>query len=424
VFGVSGLAGSIPDRGTPGETQVWRDVRFPSGETRSLVCVGDRVAYHHVDDRGDTPVGTSSTGISVWQADGWTVLPRLGDGHVHPDKSLWGSPWRAHEPSGDILTRVAAEQAVLLQADPTAVRAERLLTQLVQNGTTAARCHVDVSAGLGVTRLEPVLDLREKWRGTIDLQLVAFPQEGIVRAPGTASAMRDAVQAGCDVVGGLDPQVIDADRDAHLSAVIALAAEYGAQVDVHLHEPGAEGAETMLLLAQMAEEAGMRNNVAISHAFALADLWSGDKQTFEIVAEVLARGGITIVTSLPGEGLCPPVAELIGRGVPVVVASDNIRDCWSPFGRGDALERAYLAAYLNGWRTDEQLASALDLVSRAPSKLMGLSASELAEGDPADFTLVKARSLPEAIMDQPRERIVVRGGRVVAGREHLVAAQS
>lgn len=413
---------------TDGEAQlrqVWAGATFPSGEVRSLVCVGGRVqdVVGAASPGGVTSVGEGAA-PAAWDVTGWTMLPRFADAHVHLDKTLWGSGWRPHQPSTDVLRQVDMELGILKLAEPTATRAARLLRQLVRNGVTATRSHVDVSADLGLRRLEPLLALREAARQVIDIQLVAFPQSGLLRVPGTFSMLRDAVQAGCEVVGGLDPHVVDGDREGHLKLVVGLAAELDVRVDLHLHERGGDGATTLLCLADVVTETGLQGRVAVSHAFALADLWTHDRTLFERVTAAMAALQIAVVTSLPGEGLCPPLSALQQRNVPVVVASDNIRDSWTPFGRGDPLERAHMAAYMSGWRTDRQLGQALALVTAAPSTLLGLESATLEVGDLADFTLVKAASAAQAVVDQPAERVVVRRGQVVAGRHLLSPAPS
>lgn len=104
----------------------------------------------------------------------------------------------------------------------------------------------------------------------------------------------------------------------------------------------------------------------------------------------------------------------------VAAASDHVRDAWSPFGPADPLERAALAAYLVGWRTDADLTGALDLVTSAPAAVLGAPAALLRPGDPADFTLVPASGVPEAVVERPLDRLVVRAGRVVVRGGMLV----
>jgi len=407
------------------DAQIWWGATLSSGARGSVVTGEGTVLKVLAAGQASELRANAQSGSTVWDARGWVMVPRLVDAHVHLDKTLWGSAWLPHRSAASLLDRVAIERAVLddPSLEPTAARARALLDHLVSRGVTAVRSHVDISGSLGLSRLEPLLAIRERFKDLVDLQLVAFPQEGVMRAAGAAEAMRAAVAGGCDVVGGLDPHSLDGDRAGQLGVVIALAAEFGRGLDVHLHERGEEGATTLLHLAELVTLAGLSGKAAVSHGFALADLYAGDRARFDLVSDALAAAGVSVVTSLPGEGLCPPVAALSDRGVNVVVASDNIRDSWSPFGRGDPLERACLAAYLAGWRTDDSLARALDLVSVHSSTLLGLRQAALEPGNDADFTLVRAGSLAEAIVGQSPDRVVVRRGRPVSGAALIGAVE-
>lgn len=397
-----------------------RGVRLLSG------AVGDLYARDGVLTAGaGRPVGTGErptdaggspgAGVVVDLGPGWTALPRLAEAHVHLDKTLLGPRWYPHLPGERLSDRIELEARQLagggsLPVEPVEVRAARLLGRLVRRGATLVRSDVDVTPRLGLRRVEALLALRERWRQVVDVQLVAFPQEGLVSVPGVPGLLREAVEAGVEVVGGLDPQGYDGDRAAHLDTVFGLAEATGARIDLHLHERGELGESTLLEVAVRTRTLGLSGRVAVSHAFALADL---PAERLGRVIATLADAGVAVVTGLPGEGLLPPLAWLRALGVTVAAASDHVRDAWSPFGQADPLEHAALAAYLVGWRTDADLTAALDLVTGAPAAVLGAPAALLRPGDPADFTLVPASGVPEAVVERPLDRLVVRAGRVV-----------
>jgi len=246
---------------------------------------------------------------------------------------------------------------------------------------------------------------------------VAFPQSGILRSPGTAELLDEAIAEGADLVGGLDPVGIDGDLDAHLDAIFAIADRRGVGVDIHLHDGGEPGLAQILAIAQRTEAAGLRGKVAVSHAFALGSV-STDSVTR--AADTLARAGVAIMSHGPGGATIPPLKLLREHGVEVFGGSDNIRDAWSPFGNGDMLERAMLIGYRANFRHDEELALAFDMVTAAGARVLGLADYGIRVGGPADFVTVEASTLAEAVASRKRRSLVVKGGRIVARDGTLV----
>ena len=173
---------------------------------------------------------------------GQLVLPAFVDGHVHLDKSLLGLPWQPHRPGGSVAERIAIEKA-LLSALPVSVeeRARTLIAHLSRHGTTRLRSHIDIDTDWGLSNLQAILRVREAVRDIMDIQIVAFPQNGILRDPGTAALLDAAVSEGADLIGGLDPAGIDGDIGGHLDVVFGIAERRGVGVDIHLHDGGALG---------------------------------------------------------------------------------------------------------------------------------------------------------------------------------------
>ncbi len=363
-------------------------------------------------------VDTPAEGARELDGSGMVVVPRLTDSHLHLDKSLLGPRWYSHRPGSSIDARIALEEETLNDPslDSTFVRASRLLELALTNGSTRLRSHVDISADLGLNRLEALLEVREAYRERVDLTFVAFPQSGIVASPGTETLLDEALSQGVEAIGGLDPTLRDGDAGAHLDIVFRLASRHGTYIDIHLHEPGELGTSTMRDIAARTHASGLAGRVAISHGYALSMVGNAElKRT----AEALAEADVTLITNVPGGGLMPPAWALTSMGVNLVFASDNVRDSWSPYGKADMLERVALAGYLFDWNDDVRLLEGLNRVTRAPSQALGDQLALLRRGDPADFTLVPATSLQEAIVSQPGGRVVYRRGHVVAGRPLL-----
>jgi cytosine/adenosine deaminase-related metal-dependent hydrolase len=357
------------------------------------------------------PPGTLAGGVTL-ALEGALVLPGLVDGHIHLDKTHLGLPWRPHIPDGTVAGRIAAEKAERRAiAEPMALRARRLVEHVAARGTTALRTHVDVDTEVGLSGLDALLALRTDVAHLLDIQIVAFPQSGVVTHPGAASLLEEAVRAGADVVGGLDPAGIDQDIEGQLAIVFGIAERRGVPVDIHLHDGGELGAHELRRIAAMTKALGMGGRVAVSHAYALAAIEDG---TLARTAAALAEAGVAVMTNGPGPEPIMPVKRLVAEGVTVFVGSDNIRDAWSPYGNGDMLDRARLVGYRAALLTDAELRLGLSLVTQAPAGVMGREGGAIVEGAPADLVVVRAAHVPEAVATAPAREMVIKAGKVVA----------
>jgi cytosine deaminase len=274
-----------------------------------------------------------------------------------------------------------------------------------------------VDGTVGLKSLETILKVREAYRDLIDIQLVAFPQNGILKSPGTAQLLDDAIGAGADLVGGLDPANFDRDVEKHLDVVFGVAQKRGVDVDIHLHDPGTLGVFEIEQIAERTRSLGMEGHVAVSHAYALGDVPS---DTLKKVADDLARSGVSIMTNAPGSRPFPPVATLRQAGVNVFSGNDNIRDSWWPYGDGDMLGRATTIGYRSGFYTDDELLMAFDVVTAAGAKALRLEGYGLKVGAKADFVVLNAEHVPEAVVGLPKHRSVYKNGNLVAKDSNVI----
>lgn len=382
---------------------------------------GSRVDIEVEEGRIAALLPTSTTGIGADTVDlgGAFTMPPLVDGHIHLDKTLLGLPWVPNQAKGNrVADRIEAERKVrAARTVPEAETGANLVRQVVASGTLHMRSHVDVDNQLGLRNLHEILKVRERFRDLVTIEIVAFPQSGILKSPGTAALLDEAVAQGADLVGGLDPVGIDGDLAGHLDPVFAVAEKRGAGIDIHLHDGGDGGLAQILDIARRTEAAGLQGKVAVSHAFALGSVTA---DTAARAADVLAKAGVAIMSHGPGGSTIPPLKLLKEHGVEVFGGSDNIRDAWSPFGNGDMLERAMLIGYRANFRHDEELALAFEMVTAAAARVLGLKDYGLKAGGPADFVAVEAGSLAEAVATRPRRKLVVKAGRIVARDGSLV----
>lgn len=338
---------------------------------------------------------------------GQLVLPGFVDGHIHLDKSFVGDHWHPHQPTNSLRERLAVEKQLLAKARPIQERAQSLIAQAAAFGTLAMRCHVDVDASTGLSHLTAVLQARAAWADWMEIELVAFPQAGVISCPGTLAVMDQAMRAGAQVVGGIDPTSFDGNPVGQLDALFKLADKHNGKIDIHLHEPGEMCLADLQRIAERTQALGLQGKVAVSHAYGLGDL---DDINLRKIAEVLAVTGIAIMTNAPGDRSFPPIKALREAGVSVFSGNDNIQDAWWPFGNADMLQRAMLVAYRSGFYTDSDLNLALDMATHASAAIIGLRHYGLQVGHPANFVLVNAANAAAAVATVPSSRTLVRNG--------------
>ncbi|WP_424810492.1 amidohydrolase family protein [Roseococcus sp. YIM B11640] len=347
------------------------------------------------------------------------LLPGLVEGHCHLDKTLWGRPWWPNEVGPLLRHRIENEKAVRRSLGMDAAREGRALALgHLAAGTTRLRSHVDIDEESRLTHVEKLLTLREELAGVMEIQLVAFPQSGLLKTPGAEEWVDEALRMGCDVVGGLDPSVIDRDPVRHLDIVFKLAERHGKPVDIHLHEPHELGAFSMELIAERTRAIGAQGRVTISHAFALGDVAPARA---DALLAMLAEAGVAICTSAPPSRPTPPLRRARELGVTFFAGNDNIRDTWNPYNAPDMLARAAMVGLKYELRRDEEVGWALDTVTASAAKGCGFGAYGLAVGHRADFVVVEAESVAEAVVTRKPPKLVVAQGREVA-RDGVVEA--
>ncbi|MCT4357571.1 amidohydrolase [Streptomyces sp. Je 1-79] len=388
---------------------VFRDVRPWGGPQADLIAVDGVLA-----EADAVPEGVD---VEYVDGRGRLALPTLVDAHLHPDKTTWGEPWHSRRPARGIAAYVEGDvELYRAQRTPLAERALRLMSHAAALGTRAMRAHADVAPAYGLEGVEALAAAREKLRGVVDVEAVAFPQHGVGRTPGVAELLEEAAAGGLvSHIGGIDPAGFDLDgagRDGgQLDTVFGIAERHGLGLDIHLHDTGEQGLAPLRDIAARTRALGLRGRVNVGHAFAVAEL-SG--RELDEIADVLADAGVSLTTVALSVKTVLPFRRLAERGVRVGLGSDGVRDNWSPFGNADMLHRAWLAGWALDVRLDEELEACFRLASDSGADLLGLPRADLQAGSPADFMLVEGECVAQVVVDQPRRDLVVRAGRVVA----------
>ena len=356
--------------------------------------------------------GITAEGVPIEDGAGAILLPGLIEAHTHLDKSLWGMGWRPHEAGPRLIDKIENERRLKTEwdIDPKRQSMRQALLSL-GHGSTAIRSHVDIDTEIGLAGFDGVAATQDALRDLVDIEIVAFPQSGLIIRPGTLELMETALQNGAEVVGGLDPCGIDRDPAGQLNAVFALAEKYAKPIDIHLHEPDELGAFSMEMILERTRAHGMQGRVTISHAFCLG---MTDRARAHGLVARLAEEKISIATVATASRPVPVAAELREAGVTLCAGSDGIRDTWGPYGNADMLERAMLLGLRNNFRSDADVEHALWCCTYGGAQVMELPDYGLEEGCIADLVLVDAEAVTHAVVSHPSRKLVIKRGRIVA----------
>ena len=403
---------------------VLRNVRLwprqVGGDTVDMIVRDGRIAELVSEAR--------TTGATEVDGGGGVVMPAFADVHTHLDSTRLGLPFKPHTAGPGLTGLIENDRRNWRSDGSVAARATRTLAASIAGGATLVRSHAQVDTDCGLERLEGVLAARLAHADRCRVELVAFPQSGIVRDPGTADLLGAAIAAGANLIGGIDPCGLDRDPVEHLDIVFALAERHQVGIDIHLHEASDLGAFSFELIGERTAALSMQGKVTVSHAFALSSVPAARQQQ---LIELLAINDIALTTVAPGNTEPLPLQALRAAGVRVGLGQDGIRDYWSPYGNGDMLERAWQLAFRSGVRKDELIEQCADVASRggrsvveggtwSTANVVDDSISGLAVGAPADLVVVPADTVTAAVMDHPQQRLVIHDGRVVARDGQLV----
>jgi cytosine/creatinine deaminase len=359
---------------------------------------------------------------------GALVTPPLVEPHIHLDAVLTVGEPRFNQ-TGSLFEGIAiwAERVQSLTVDDVKSRVRRVLRWQLANGVQHVRSHVDV-CDPELRALRALVELREEVGDQLELQLVAFPQQGILSFDGGRDLMRRAVAMGADVVGGIPH--FELTREMGVESVkfaFALAAEHGLRVDVHCDETDDDHSRFVEVMAAETIRLGLAGRVTASHTTAMHSY--NNAYAYRVVNNI-ARAGMHMVTNpldnsvLQGRFDSYPVRrghtrvkELMAAGVNVCIGHDSVMDPWYPLGYGDPLQAAFVLAHYGHMSGADELRRLVEMITVNPARALGVEAYGLREGAPASLVVFDAPSEMDALRLVPRRRLVLRGGRVVARTE-------
>jgi cytosine deaminase len=295
----------------------------------------------------------------------------------------------------------------------------RAVASALRFGNTHIRAFADVDRQARLEGVKALLQVRDEFRGRVALQVVAFPQDGVVREPGAAELVREALVLGVDVVGGIPwIEYTDAAARQHIDAMFALAQEFNRDVSMLVDDAGDPGLRTLEMLAVKTLEAGWQGRVVAHHARAMA-LYP--PTYLQKVMALLKQAGVALVSDPHTGPLHAPVKELLAAGVLVCLGQDDISDAYYPFGRNNLLEVAFLAAHQLWMTTGAEQERLYDLVTQEAARAMGLRDFELRVGAPANLVVLAAPSVLEALRSHDAPRYVISHGRLMESEDFVSA---
>ncbi len=358
-------------------------------------------------------------------AAGMLVSPPFVDAHFHMDATLsYGMP-RVNE-SGTLLEGIAlwGELKPQLTQDALVERALAYCDWAVAKGLLAIRSHVDVCDSR-LLAVEALLHVKAKVKPYLDLQLVAFPQDGVLRSPGALENLKRSLDMGVDVVGGIPHfERTMADGATSVKLLMELAAERGLMVDVHCDETDDPMSRHIETLTFETQRLGMQGRVTGSH---LTSMHSMDNYYVSKLIPLMAEARMNVVANplinitiqgrhdtYPKRRGMTRVPELMQAGINVAFGHDCVMDPWYSLGTGDMLEVAHMGLHVGQMTAQAQMKACFSAITVNPANTLGLQDYGIAPGCNADMVLLQATDPVEALRTRATRLKVIRRGKVIA----------
>ena len=366
--------------------------------------------------------------VETLDAGGALVTPALVEPHIHLDAVLTvGEP--RYNQTGSLFEGIAiwGERVKQLSVDDVKRRVRTVLRWQLANGVLFVRSHVDV-CDPQLTALRALLELRDEVAGQMSLQLVAFPQQGILSFPNGEALMRQAVELGADVVGAIPHFEISREYgERSVKFAVGLAAEHDKLVDVHCDETDDEQSRFLEVLVAETLRLGLEERVTASHTTAMHSY--NNAYAYRLIAN-LQRARLHMVTNpldnavLQGRFDSYPirrghtrVKELLAAGINVCIGHDSVMDPWYPLGYADPLQAASVLAHYGQMSGYEELRTLIEMITTRPARALGLPDYGLTPGCRADLVVFDAPTEMDTLRLVAPRRAVIRAGKVVARTE-------
>ena len=387
--------------------------RFSGGKLLSIGIEGDKIAAvgENLPEAG---------AAQVIDAEGRLVTESFVNGHLHLCKvytlEMVGQDALSSYHGGSMGGAMTAiEQASRVKDrydEKWIIENVRKACRLAQKyGNTHIRAFADTDTKAKLEGVKALIKAREEFKGIVDLQVVAFPQDGVVRDPGAEDYIRKAMELGADVVGGIPwIEYTDADMQEHIDRMFALAKEFNKDVSMLIDDAGDPGLRSLEMLAVKTLKEGWQGRVTAQHCRAMAMY---REPYFRKILALLQKASIGLVSDPQTGPLHARVRDLYDSGVAVALGQDDIADAYYPFGRNNMLEVAFLAVHLLWMTTFSDMEIIYDLITTNAAKAMGIRGHVLEPGGNADLVVLNANDVYHAIWEHEAPFRVIRKGQDV-----------
>jgi cytosine/adenosine deaminase-related metal-dependent hydrolase len=346
----------------------------------------------------------------------------LIDPHLHMDKSLTSEGERFpkyndfRDPNIQTVIRKRIDAGLKYYREASVEEVKEHTIQhacmCIANGVLFTRTFVDIDSVARTKAVKGVLAAREQLKDLIDIQVVAFAQSGFLADPEAEDLVREALNMGADLVGGLDPATVEHDIEGGLDAVFKIAKEFDVDVDNHIMDIGTLGIYTLQRQAEKAVEFGYTGRVTASHSFALGD---APQAWIEKAIPAFKAADMRFVTCYKSSPYRMPVKQLLAAGITVAVASDNVRDFWRAYGNADPLQAALVELHRLEMNTNSDIGLLWQMITTEGAKVLGIEEEYgLEEGKKANLVLFDSLSPHWAILEQAAKLKVIRNGKIIA----------
>ncbi len=383
---------------------------------------GDRLAEIGIKDGRIAAIGERLGGKGGTEIDagGNLVTESFVNPHLHLCK-VWTLPMMEEEAlkayQGDNMSKALAgiELASRIKekyAESWIVEnARRAVALAALYGCLHIRAFADVDSKARLEGIKALIRIRDEFRGIVDVQVVAFPQDGIVREPGAADLMRQAMQLGADVVGGIPwIEFTNADAMVHVQTCFNIAQEFDKDVSMLLDDAGDAGLRALEMMAIEAIKRGWHGRALAHHCRAMSLYPTPYVQR---LARILRTARVTVVTDPHTGPLHARVKELLADNVRVCLGQDDISDAYYPFGRNNMLEVAFLASHLLWMMTREEVAKLYDMITVDAAMAINVARHELLNGAPANLVVLKQSDLIDALSFHDAPAHVISNGKIL-----------
>lgn len=278
----------------------------------------------------------------------------------------------------------------------------------VKYGNTHIRAFADVDSKAKLEGVKALLKAREEYKDKVELQVVAFPQDGVAREPGARELIKEALELGADVVGGIPwIEFTKEDEQDHVDSMCAYAKEYNKPISMLLDDVGDAEERTLEMLCKKSIEMGWQGRVTAQHCRAM-ELYP--ENYFRKLVTLLKQAGVGIVSDPQTGPLAARVKDLLEAGVPVALGQDDIQDAYYPFGECNMLQVAFLASHLLRMVTFDDMELLYDMITVNAAKVLGIEGHELKVGGNADLVVLDQKDVYHAIWYHRAPVYVIKNG--------------